>query len=108
MAKKLAVWLTVAPDQEEAFTHWYQDDYIPRFVKQIPGITAVSRWKIPGTTTYMTVYDLDPDLKQEELLASLRNPGRDAERKEWNDWEHAHLSDFRDGFFEQVYSYEPA
>lgn len=108
MAKKLAVWLTVAPEQEDAFNHWYQDEYIPRFVTQIPGIVSVSRWKVPGTTTYMTMYDLTPELEQEDLLAALRNPAREADRKEWNDWEHAYLSDFRDGFFEQVYSYEPA
>jgi hypothetical protein len=108
VAKRLAVWLTVQADQEEAFNHWYQDDYIPRFVAQIPGIQSVSRWKVPGTTTYMTVYELDPELSQEQLFASLRNPARDAERAEWHEWEVAYLSDFRDGFFEQTYSYQPA
>jgi len=107
MAKQLVVWLTVAPDQEEAFTRWYQDDYIPRFVTQIPGIRRVTRWKVPATTTYMTIYDLEPNLTQEELLTALRNPVRDADRAEWNQWEHACLSDFRDGFFTQVYEYQP-
>lgn len=107
MPKRLAVWLNVQADQEEAFNHWYQDEYIPRFVGQIPGITSVSRWKVPGSTTYMTLYELDADLSQEQLLAALRDPARNADREEWNKWEHAYLSDFRDGFFEQTYAYTP-
>jgi hypothetical protein len=107
VAKRLAVWLTVSPEQEDAFNRWYQDEYIPRFTTQIPGIRSVSRWKVPGTTTYMTIYDLDPSLEQEQLMTALRNPDRDADRAEWNEWEHAYLSDFRDGFFEEVYSYQP-
>jgi hypothetical protein len=107
MAKQLVVWLTVAPEQEEAFTRWYQEDYIPRFVTQIPGIRRVTRWQVPGTTTYMTIYDLDPELTQEQLLTALRNPAREADRAEWDEWEHAYLSDFKDGFFNQVYDYQP-
>ncbi len=107
MAKRLVVWLTVKPEHEQAFNHSYQDDYIPRFVQQIPGIQAVSRWRVPGTTTYMTVYDLDPNLTQEELVKALRNPARDADRAEWHRWEESYLEDFRDGFFEQVFEYKP-
>ncbi len=107
MSKKLVVWLNVDPAQEEAFTKWYQEDYIPRFVKQIPGITHVSRWSIPGTQTHMTIYDLAPETSQAALLEALKDPARQADREEWNEWEHAYLSDFRDGFFEQTFSYTP-
>ncbi len=107
MSKKLVVWLNVDPAKEESFNQWYQDDYIPRFVQQIPGIIHVSRWNVPGTQTYLTIYELDPETTEAALMAALKNPARQAERDEWNEWEHAFLSDFRDGFFEQTFSYTP-
>jgi hypothetical protein len=107
MAKRLVVWLTIDPEQEEAFNRWYQEDYIPRFVRQIPGIQAVTRWCIPATTTYLTVYELDPDLTMDELTAALRNPDREADRAAWGEWEEVYLTDFRDGFFERVFEYRP-
>lgn len=103
--KRIVVWLTINEDQEEAFNSWYQHEYIPRFVKQVPGIHAVSRWQIPGTHTYLTVYDLDPGTDWEELHRALRDPGRITDRETWHRWEVGSLTDFRDGFFEQVFEY---
>jgi hypothetical protein len=107
MPKRLAVWLNVDPQREDEFNRWYQDDYIPRFVKQIPGIKHVTRWKVPGTNTYMTMYDLAEDMTQEKLMTALRNPARNAERDEWHQWEVSAHSDFRDGYFEQVFEHKP-
>jgi hypothetical protein len=105
MNRRIVVWLTVAADKEDEFNHWYEDEYIPRFVTQIPGIQGVTRWKIDGTQTYMTVYDLVPGVDFDDVTEALRSPSRDVERDAWREWEHAHLEDFRDGFFGQVYEY---
>ena len=107
-AKRLVVWLQVEPAQEQAFNRWYQEDYIPRFVQQIPGIASVSRWRLPGTTTYLTIYDLEDHVILEALQQALRNPARNADREEWHRWETAYLSDFRDGFFEKVFEHTPS
>lgn len=107
MSKRLVVWLNVDPNQEAAFNAWYQDDYIPRFVRQVPGIERVTRWRVPNSNTYITVYDLAPDMTQEQLTAALRNPARNAQREEWHHWEVSALSDFRDGFFEQTFEFTP-
>lgn len=107
MSKRLTVWLNVDPKQEAEFNKWYQDDYIPRFVSQIPGIERVTRWQVPNSNTYMTVYDLATDMTPEKLTAALRNPVRNNDRDEWHKWEVQALSDFRDGFFEQVFEYKP-
>jgi len=108
MAKRLVVWLTVESSQEQAFNRWYQEDYIPRFVKQVPGIKTVSRWHLPDTTTYLTIYDFEDDVTLEALQQALRNPARNADREEWHRWETVHLTDFRDGFFEKVLEHMPA
>lgn len=107
MSKRLVVWLTVTPEREHDFNRWYEQDYIPRFVKQIPGINAVSRWRVPGTTTYLTIYDLADATTLETLRDALRSPARHADREEWHRWETAHLTDFRDGFFEKVFEHVP-
>lgn len=108
MMKRLVVWLTVEPGQDQAFNRWYQEDYIPRFVQQVPGITAVSRWRVPGTTTYMTMYDLDDNVTVDALQRALRDPARNVDREVWHRWETAHLTDFRDGFFEKVFEHIPS
>ncbi len=107
MSKRLVVWLNVDPNQEAEFNKWYQDDYIPRFAKQIPGIERVTRWRVPDSNTYMTMYDLKDDMTQEKLLTALRNPERNADREEWHNWEVQALSDFRDGYFEQTFEHKP-
>ena len=107
MAKRLVVWMTIDPAQEEAFNRWYQEDYIPRFTREIPGIQGVTRWRIPSTTTYLTVYELDPDLTKDELTSALRSPDRKAESATWREWEEAYITDFSDGFFESVFEYRP-
>lgn len=105
--KRLVVWLNVDPEHEQAFNAWYQNDYIPRFVQQVPGIAAVSRWRAPGTSTYLTIYDLDDRVSWDALQRALRDPARTAAREEWHRWEVAHLTDFRDGFFEKVFEHVP-
>ncbi len=107
MAKKLVVWLTIDPEQEGTFNDWYQEEYIPRFARQIPGIQAVTRWRIPETTTYLTVYDLDSNLTMDELNSALRSPDRKVDKEEWLEWETAYVTDFSDGFFERVFEYRP-
>jgi hypothetical protein len=104
--RKLVVWLTVAADKEEAFNRWYEDDYIPRFVTQIPGIERVTRWKIDGSTTYLTIYDLSDGADFDDVADALSSSARDTDREAWKEWEQSHLEDFRDGFFSQVYEYK--
>ena len=107
MAKKIVVWLTIDPAKEDEFNEWYYEEYIPRFTRQIPGIQAVSRWRIPETSTYLTVYDLDSDLTMDELNSALGSPDRKMDKEAWLEWETKYVTDFRDGFFERVFEYRP-
>ena len=106
MAKRLVVWLKVKPEDEERFTKWYQDEYIPRFVWQVPGIVSISRWR-STEAAYLTVYELDPATDWDALLRALRSPSRASDREEWHHWETSNLTDFRDGFFEMTFEYRP-
>lgn len=105
MNRRIVVWLSVAPEKEQDFNDWYEQQYIPRFVTQIPGVKSVSRWKIEGTETYMTVYDLEPGADFDDVSQALGSSARDADRDEWKRWEQGYLEDFRDGFFSQTYEY---
>lgn len=105
--KRIVVWLTVDPQKEAEFNRWYQDDYMPRFAKKVPGIRSITRWRIPQTTTYLSVYDLDQDLSWDDFKAALKNPARDADRAEWHEWEVSALTEFHDGLFDQVFEYKP-
>ena len=108
MTKRIVVWLTIDPDKEGEFNEWYEGEYIPRFTTQIPGIQAVTRWRIPETSTYLTVYDLNSELTVDELNTALRNPDRKTDKEAWLQWETTYITDFRDGFFENVFEYRPA
>jgi hypothetical protein len=106
--RRLVVWLSVAPDQEEAFNRWYQDEYIPRFLMQIPGIKKASRWRVPDSSIYLTIYDLEAAEGFDDVVAALRSPERDRERNQWLRWQHSALTDFRDGLFEETFTLEPS
>lgn len=104
MTKRLVVHFVVTPDQEDAFNEWYEKEYIPRFVREIPGVERVSRWRTPGTTSYLTVYDLDPAVELPRVSAAISDPSRDGDRQEWRKWETSALSAFHDGLYEETFA----
>jgi hypothetical protein len=104
--RRIVVWLTAAEDHEEEFNRWYEQDYIPRFVQQIPGIERVTRWKTgDGSRTYITEYELTPGADFEDVAEALRSPDREADRTAWKQHEDR-LPDFRDGLFVQVFEHD--
>ena len=107
MTNRLVVWLTVGEAEEEEFNCWYEDEYIPKVLTQIPGIEHVSRWRMPDAPTYLTIYDFEDGARIEDAVEAVRAPTRAAEREAWHEWEDRALSDFRDGFFAQTFALTP-
>lgn len=107
MNRRIVVWLTASAEHEAEFNRWYEQEYIPRFVQQIPGIQHVTRWKAEDALTYITEYELTPGADFAEVTRALKAPDRDADRAAWTEHE-GRLPDFRDGFFAQVFDYQPS
>jgi hypothetical protein len=104
MAKRLVVHFRVAPDQENDFNEWYENEYIPRFVREIPDIDSVSRWKTPDAPGYLTIYDLDPAADLQKVSEAISSPSRDNDRQTWHKWETSALSAFHDGLYEETFA----
>jgi len=48
MAKRglLIVMASIAPEREEAFNRWYNEDHLPKMLERMPGILSGRRYKI--------------------------------------------------------------
>jgi len=95
----LFVEMTVKPDQEAAFNRWYESEYIPAFVREVPGITKCRRFVTlspddTGTHTYLTIYEFTDERAIRRGMEVMKS--RQAWRASWKEWEQkavAHISD---------------
>ncbi len=48
MTKKglLIVMASVAPEREEAFNRWYNEDHLPKMLERVPGILSGRRYRV--------------------------------------------------------------
>lgn len=98
----LFVQMTAKPDQEEAFNTWYEQEYIPAFVRDIPGIVRGRRFETlspdaGSVRSYITLYEFENEAALHRGLEVMKS--REEWRKSWKDWEGKAVSSISDGLF---------
>ena len=74
MAKKglLIIMASMAPEKEEAFNRWYNEDHLPKVLERVPGVLSGRRFKIvEGEEKYpfMALYEFE---RYEALEAAMK------------------------------------
>jgi antibiotic biosynthesis monooxygenase (ABM) superfamily enzyme len=98
----LFVQMTVKKDQESAFNAWYEREYIPAFVREVPGITRCRRFvtlapDANGVNTYLTIYEFTNESAIQRGMEVMKS--RETWRKAWKDWEHKAVVSISDSLF---------
>jgi antibiotic biosynthesis monooxygenase (ABM) superfamily enzyme len=98
----LFVELTLKPGQEEAFNSWYEKEYIPTFVRDVPGITLARRFVSlsadeKGSHRYLTVYEFADEAALQRGMEVMKS--REAWRKAWKEWEGRSVASISDGLY---------
>jgi antibiotic biosynthesis monooxygenase (ABM) superfamily enzyme len=98
----LFVQMTVQRDQEDAFNAWYEREYIPAFVRDIPGITKARRFVTmspddQGVNTYLTIYEFADSAAITRGMDVMRS--RESWRKAWKEWEQKAVATISDGLY---------
>jgi antibiotic biosynthesis monooxygenase (ABM) superfamily enzyme len=75
MAEKgiFIVWASIAPEKEEAFNRWYNEDHLPKTLEVLPGILSGRRYKIiegEEKFKYMAIYEFKSYEALEKALKS--------------------------------------
>jgi hypothetical protein len=103
----LFVQMTAKKDEEAAFNQWYETEYIPAFVRDIPGISRARRFKSlgpddSGTSTYLTIYEFVDEPALHRGLDVMKS--REAWRASWKQWEQRAVSSISDNLFRTTVS----
>lgn len=98
----LFVQMTVKQEQEDAFNQWYEDDYIPAFVRDVPGITRCRRFvtlspDANGTSTYLTIYEFTNETAIHRGIEVMKS--RETWRKAWKEWEQRAVTSISDNLY---------
>jgi antibiotic biosynthesis monooxygenase (ABM) superfamily enzyme len=98
----LFVQMTVKPQEEAAFNHWYEQEYIPAFARDIPGIAHARRFVTlspdsGGVHTYLTIYEFVDETALHRGLEVMKS--RDMWRKAWKEWEQRAVATISDNVF---------
>jgi antibiotic biosynthesis monooxygenase (ABM) superfamily enzyme len=98
----LFVQMTAKPDQEQAFNQWYEQEYIPAFARDIPGIVRARRFATlspdaSGTHTYLTIYEFRDEATLHRGLEVMKS--REQWRQAWKEWEGRAVASISDGLF---------
>jgi hypothetical protein len=98
----LFVQMTAKPDQEQAFNTWYESEYIPAFVRDIPGIVRARRFESltpegSGARSYLTIYEFESEPALRKGLDVMNS--RADWKKLWKEWEGRAVSSISDGLF---------
>lgn len=85
----LFVQMTVKPEEERAFNAWYEKEYIPAFVREVPGITVARRFVTLSPDeesghSYLTIYEFADEAALHRGMEVMR--AREPWRKAWKDW----------------------
>jgi antibiotic biosynthesis monooxygenase (ABM) superfamily enzyme len=97
----LFIQMTATPDQEQAFNAWYEGEYIPAFVRDIPGIVRARRFVTlshdGGSHSYLTMYEFTDEAALHRGLEVMKS--RDEWRQAWKDWEGKAVASISDGLY---------
>ena len=94
--------MTAKADQEQAFNTWYESEYIPAFVRDIPGIVRARRFVTlspggDGTHSYLTIVRVHGRSGAPRGLDVMKS--REEWRKAWKDWEGKAVASITDNLF---------
>jgi antibiotic biosynthesis monooxygenase (ABM) superfamily enzyme len=98
----LFVHMTVKPEQETEFNRWYEEEYIPAFVRDIPGIVRARRFASLSAEgqdahAYLTIYEFADESTLHRGLEVMKS--RDEWRRSWKAWEGKAVASISDGLF---------
>jgi len=98
----LFVEMTVNPEREAEFNDWYEKEYIPAFVRDVPGITKARRFVTlsageKGVHTYLTLYEFSDEAALEKGLEVMKS--RETWRKAWKEWAESAVATISDNLF---------
>ena len=81
------VRLKVRPEHEDAFNAWYEGEYIPKLMREVPHFTAVHRYagELDGDRIYLTDYETTSETMA-LAIAEMRVPERAAINAEFYRW----------------------
>jgi len=101
----LFVQMTIDEQQEEAFNDWYDHEYIPAFVRDIPGVARGRRFVTltpgqGGAHTYLTLYEFASEEALHRGLEVMRS--RDEWRALWKAWEARAVVSVHDNLFRTI------
>ncbi len=73
----LSVRLGIAPEHDELFNAWYDEDHVPALVG-VEGVHCARRFKaVEGAPPYLALYDMDsPEVMETDAWEEARNHGR--------------------------------
>jgi pyruvate dehydrogenase E2 component (dihydrolipoamide acetyltransferase) len=98
----LFVQMTVKKDEAAAFNTWYETEYIPAFVREVPGITKCRRFVTlspdgQGVHTYLTIYEFTDEAAITRGMEVMKS--REGWRKAWKEWEQRAVASIADGLY---------
>lgn len=106
----LFVQMTVKKGHEQAFNKWYETEYIPAFVHDVPGITKCRRFATlspdaHGVHTYLTIYEFTDQAAITRGMDVMKS--RESWRKAWKDWEQKAVATITDGLYKTTVNVSP-
>ena len=99
------VRMRIDPAQEEAFTQWYNHDYLDTLRPIAPLFVNCSRY-VAGEgedKVYITVYEIKDEASIEEALAVFDRPDRQEHRRQWQAWEKKAVKEIDARVFRSIY-----
>jgi hypothetical protein len=96
----------VRPEMEPAFSAWYESDYIPHLMADVPGYAACRRYASRGSDpqTYLTVYEIASLPEVDVALADMGAPWRTSQNRAWHHWEEAAVPVIAANVFRLIFS----
>lgn len=103
----LFVQMTARETEERAFNTWYEQEYIPAFVRDIPGIVRARRFRSlspgdAGSHTYLTIYEFVDETALQRGLEVMKS--RETWRAAWKEWEQRAVDSISDNLFRTTVS----
>jgi antibiotic biosynthesis monooxygenase (ABM) superfamily enzyme len=103
----LFVQMTAKKDEEAAFNAWYENEYIPAFAREVPGVVRARRFKSlgpdgEGMHTYLTIYEFADEEALHRGLGVMKS--REEWRARWKEWEARAIASISDNLFRTTMS----
>ena len=83
------VSVELRPGREQPFHDWYENDYLPKNVADVPSWVACRRYSSAGrdTARHLAIYEASDLAGLDESLDMMRTPYRMAENMAWKRWD---------------------